>query len=268
MGTPCAPPARNNVQPRRSTYCLFKAFFRIATLFLVAPIVSPPVYAYRPFNGTDAAVADVGETEFELQPAGLLQEGANQTLVAPWLVTNFGFAKDWEAVLEGQLQTPLSSARPPSLTDASLTLKHVLREGSLQDKKGPSIATEFGLLLPGIGADAGVGGTWDTIISERWDWGTIHLNLQPSLTRDHGAELFVSTILEGPSKWKVRPVAEVFFDEKFNQETEVSGLVGLIWQARESVAVDFAVRAASVNGRPVEEIRAGVTFGIPVWRTK
>jgi hypothetical protein len=98
--------------------------------------------------------------------------------------------------------------------------------------------------------------------------GTIHLNLQPSLTRDHGAELFVSTILEGPSKWKVRPVAEVFFDEKFNQETEVSGLVGLIWQARESVAVDFAVRAASVNGCPVEEIRAGVTFGIPVWRTK
>lgn len=213
-------------------------------------------------------LADVGELEFELQPAGLLQEGANQTLVAPWLVTNFGFAKDWEAVLEGQLQTPLSFAGPPSLTDASLTLKHVLREGSLQDKKGPSIATEFGLLLPGIGADAGVGGTWDTIISERWDWGTIHLNLQPSLTRDHRAELFLSTILEGPSKWKVRPVAEIYFDEQFDQETTVSALVGLIWQVRESVAVDFAVRAASVNGRPVEEIRAGVTFGIPVWRTK
>ena len=78
----------------------------------------------------------------------------------------------------------------------------------------------------------------------------------------------MSTILEGPSKWKVRPVAEVFFDEKFDQETEVSGLVGLIWQARENVAVDFGLRAASVNGRPVEEIRAGVTFGIPVWHTK
>jgi hypothetical protein len=55
---------------------------------------------------------------------------------------------------------------------------------------------------------------------------------------------------------------------KSSIRTEVSGLVGLIWQARENVAVDFAVRAASVNGRPVEEIRAGVTFGIPVWRTK
>jgi len=181
-----------------------------------------------PFNGTDAAVADVGELEFELQPAGLLQEDANQTLVAPWLVTNFGFAKNWEAVLEGKVQTPLSSNEPPRLTDAGLSLKYVLREGSLQDKSGPSIATEFGTLLPGIGADAGTGGTWVTIISERWDWGTIHLNLQPSLTRDHRAELFVSTILEGPSKWKVRPVAEVFFDEKFDQETEVSGLVRLI----------------------------------------
>ncbi len=244
------------------------AFFKIAVTVAVACSVSSPAYAYRPFNGTDAAVADVGELEFELQPAGLLQEGANQTLVAPWLVTNFGFAKNWEAVLEGQLQTPLSPFDSPSLTDVGLSLKHVLREGSLQDKKGPSIATEFGLLLPGIGADSGTGATWATIISERWDWGTIHFNVQPSLTRDHRAELFVSTILEGPSKWKVRPVAEVFFDEKLDQETQVSGLVGLIWQARENVAVDFAVRAASLNGRPVEEIRAGVTFGIPVWRTK
>jgi hypothetical protein len=231
-------------------------------------MASPPVYAYRPFNGTDAAVADVGELEFELQPAGVLQEGGTQTLVAPWLVTNFGFAKNWEAVLEWQLQTPLSFNDLPSLTDASLTLKHILREGSLQDKTGPSIATEFGLLLPGVGSDAGVGGTWATIISERWDWGAIHLNLQPSLTRDQRAEIFVSTILEGPSKWKVRPVAEIFFDDTFDQERTVSGLVGLIWQARENVAVDFAIRTASTNGRPVEEIRAGVTFGIPVWRTK
>jgi hypothetical protein len=119
-----------------------------------------------------------------------------------------------------------------------------------------------------VGSDAGVGGTWATIISERWDWGAIHLNLQPSLTRDQRAEIFVSTILEGPSKWKVRPVAEIFFDDTFDEERTVSGLAGLIWQVRENVAVDFALRAASTNGRPVEEIRAGVTFGIPVWRTK
>ena len=268
MGTPYKPLDGSILQLRGTAPCLSWIFFKIAATLLVGSTLVSPVYAYRPFNGTDAAVAEVGELEFELQPAGVLQEGGTQTLVAPWLVTNFGFAKNWEAVLEGKVQTPLSSGEPPTLTDAGLSLKYVLREGSLQEKSGPSIATEFGTLLPGAGADAGVGGTWAAIISERWDWGTVHLNLQPSLTRDHRAELFVSTILEGPSKWKVRPVAEIFFDDTFGQETTVSGLVGLIWQARENVALDFALRAASTNGRSVEEIRAGVTFGIPVWRTK
>jgi hypothetical protein len=268
MGTPYKLRDGSKIQLEGSASCLNWIFFRIAATLLVGSNLASPVYAYRPFNGTDAAVADVGELEFELQPAGVLQEGGTQTLVAPWLVTNFGFAKNWEAVLEGKLQTPLSSDEPPTLTDVGLSLKYVLREGSLQEKSGPSIATEFGTLLPGVGADAGVGATWATIISERWDWGTVHLNLQPSLTRDHRAEMFVSTILEGPSKWKVRPVAEIFFDDTFDEERTVSGLVGLIWQARENVAVDFAVRAASTNGRPVEEIRAGITFGIPVWRTK
>jgi hypothetical protein len=73
---------------------LGKVFFDIAVTFFVGCTVSSPAHAYRPFNGTDAAVADVGELEFELQPAGVLQEGGTQTLVAPWLVTNFGFAKN------------------------------------------------------------------------------------------------------------------------------------------------------------------------------
>jgi hypothetical protein len=260
--------AGNDFKLQRSALRLNKALFGIAATVLVASSHSPPVYAYRPFDGTDAAVADVGELEFELQPAGMLQEGASQTLVAPWLVTNFGFAKNWEAVLEGKLQTPLSFNDPPSLTDAGLFLKQVLREGSLQNKPGPSIATEFGVLLPGINEDSGTGATWAGIVSERWEWGTVHFNLQPSLTRDEHGELFVSTILEGPSKWKVRPVAEIFFDDKFGTEREASVLVGLIWQARDNLAFDFAVPAAEKNGHPEEEIRAGLTFGIPLWHAK
>ena len=50
--------------------------------------------------------------------------------------------------MEGRLLTPLSSAEPPSLTDAGAFLKHVLRPGGLQDKPGASIATEFGVLFP------------------------------------------------------------------------------------------------------------------------
>jgi hypothetical protein len=63
-------------------------------------------------------------------------------------------------------------------------LKYVLREGALQNKSGPSIATEFGLLLPGINAEPGVGASWAAIVSQRWDWGTTHFNVATSITRD------------------------------------------------------------------------------------
>jgi hypothetical protein len=39
--------------------------------------------AYRPFDGTDAAVADTGDVEIELGPVEYLREGAERTLLAP-----------------------------------------------------------------------------------------------------------------------------------------------------------------------------------------
>jgi hypothetical protein len=68
--------------------------------------------AYRPFDGTDAAVADPGETEIELQPAGAQWSREQNQLIAPAVVYNYGFLKDWEAVLESQLQTPFFPVRP------------------------------------------------------------------------------------------------------------------------------------------------------------
>jgi hypothetical protein len=73
--------------------------------------------AYRPFDGTDAAVADPGEMEIELQPAGAKSSGGQKTLIAPATVINYGFAKDWELVFEGRLETPLSTSGPTSFTD-------------------------------------------------------------------------------------------------------------------------------------------------------
>src|SRR6202795_967727 len=98
-----------------------------------------PAWAYRPFDGTDAAVAAPGEVEIELQPAGRLREGGNTTLVAPATVINYGLSEGWEAVLEGQGQTTLSPSGPTSLTSAGAFPKHVIQPGSLQDKTGPSI---------------------------------------------------------------------------------------------------------------------------------
>jgi hypothetical protein len=62
---------------------------------------SHPAWAYRPFDGTDAAVAAKGEMEIELQPAEGLRDKSGTSLVAPATVINYGFSEGWEAVLEG-----------------------------------------------------------------------------------------------------------------------------------------------------------------------
>jgi hypothetical protein len=46
------------------------------------------VEAYRPFDGTDAAVAEKGEIEIELGPVEYLRAGAERTLLAPDLRIN------------------------------------------------------------------------------------------------------------------------------------------------------------------------------------
>jgi len=246
---------------------LTRGAVRVALVCAVAGCAFP-AFAYRPFDGTDAAVADPGEVEIELQPVGRMRQssdqGAQKTLIAPATVLNFGLSEGWEVVFQGQAQTPLSPAGPTSLTGAGAFLKHVLRPGSLQDKEGPSVATEFGVLLPDSTGENGFGASLAGIISQRWDWGAVHFNTAAALTREHRADLFVGAIVEGPAKWTVRPVAEVFYEEEFGQARTVSGLVGAIWQVRENLAVDVGLRHALVNGHPVDEIRAGVTFGFPL----
>lgn len=225
---------------------------------------SAPALAYRPFDGTDAAVAAKGEMEIELQPVGRLRDESGTSLIAPATVINYGLAEDWEAVLEGQGQTPLSPMGPTSLTAAGAFLKHVVVPGSLQDKTGPSIATEFGVLLPDSTDGSGVGASLAGIVSQRWDWGTIHLNAETAFTRDHHGDVFLGAILEGPSKWTVRPVAEVFYENELGEEETFSGLVGLIYTVSDNLNFDIAIRHALTNGHPVNEIRAGVTFGFPL----
>lgn len=220
--------------------------------------------AYRPFDGTDAAVAESGEVEVEWQSAGARRDGSQTTLVAPASVVNIGFAKDWEAVFEGQLETPLSSPGPTSLTAAGAFLKNVLRPGSLQNTDGPSVATEYGILLPDSRGDSGIGASLAGIVSQRWDWGTVHLNGEAVLTRDHHPDLFVGAIIEGPSKWIVRPVAEVFYENELRRSETISGLIGAIWQISDKLSFDVAFRHARTNGHEVNELRAGVTFGFPL----
>jgi len=93
---------------------------------------------------------------------------------------------------------------------------------------------------------------------------TIHLNAATAPTRDHHGDLFLGGIIEGPSKWAIRPVAEFFYENAFGKSETISGLIGLIWRVRDNLSFDVGLRHALTNGRPVNELRAGLTFGFPL----
>jgi hypothetical protein len=245
---------------------MMRICLRVTTLALAGPLLawSPAALAYRPFDGTDAAVADPGEMEIELQPAGTIRHDGETTLIAPATVLNFGLPHDWEAVIESQLETPVSSAGPTVLTASGAFLKHVLRPGSLQDQSGPSVATEFGVLLPDSVGETGFGASITGIVSQRSQWGTVHFNLEGSLTRDQRADVFSDLIIEGPATWTVRPVAEFYYEQEFGVFHTLSGLVGAIWQVSDKLSFDVGFRHALVNGSKVDEIRAGLTVGFPL----
>ena len=114
----------------------------VVALFAVGWVA--PAAAYRPIDGTDAAVADVGGVEIEFQPTGAWRVDPRNSLSGPNGVFNYGFAERWEFILQGEDPAP-EGAGPTSVPNGAF-LKYVIQPGVLQDKSGPSIATEFGLL--------------------------------------------------------------------------------------------------------------------------
>jgi len=235
-----------------------------AALALTLPA---PALAYRPFDSTDAAVADRGEVELELGPVGYLAQGSERALVAPSVVLNWGFAERWEAVLEGRNLVALGATFEEArhrIEDLALSVKHVLREGSLQEKRGASVATELGVLLPAVNGPSSAGVEWTVIVSHRWPDLTVHLNGAAAWTRAHEPGAFGGVILEGHDAWTVRPVAEVFVEAERSQPTTVSGLLGAIWRVRDALSLDAAVRLARAGGADTLELRLGLTWGFRV----
>src|SRR5262249_914820 len=186
-----------------------------ATLLLTAAW-SHAALAYRPFNGTDAAVADPGMVELQLGPIQFFELGSVPLLFSPDVVFNYGIGERWELVLQGRLAHELlPDSQGPNLVDNGVFLKGILREGTLQDKPGPSIATEFGLLLPSIRDEPGTGASLAVIVSQRWPSLTLHLNAEVAMTRRQQVDAAYSVIIEGPYSWPVRPVAEFFYEREY-----------------------------------------------------
>lgn len=223
-----------------------------------------PAWAYRPFDGTDASVADEREFELELSPLGYLREGSAKSLIVPAVVANYGLPGEREIVLEGKVAKPRSDADAAdartSLTDTALSLKQVHRRGSLQDATGVSVASECGVLLPTLHAESGTGASCALIGSQRWTAATVHLNGALAFNRAHRWNRFLGAIVEGPNEWAVRPVAEVFTEREVAGAQTRSGLLGVIWRVDENLSFDFGVRVARSEDTRIHEIRAGLTW--------
>jgi len=229
----------------------------------VALAWAPNAAAYRPFDSTDASVAEAGKLELELGPIGYLTEGRAHFLVAPALIANLGLSRRWELVLQGRHLLLVSDGRGEArsrVVDTGLFLKGVLRAGTLQDGVGPSVAMEAGILLPTVNGEPGAGASAAAIVSQRWSSLTLHLNAAAALTRARRLDLFGSAIVEGPHRWAVRPVAEVFLEREFDTSFAISGLLGAIWRTREDLSLDVGLRVARLNGEFVGEVRAGLTW--------
>jgi hypothetical protein len=238
----------------------------LAASFAAAVCWGGEALAYRPFDSTDADVAKPLELELEFGPLDYIVVGRTSSL-APNLVVNLGVVPGMELVLEGQQFIrlgPTGGLPRVSLQTTMFEVKTMLRNGSLQDGFGPSVAVEGGVLLPTVNAEPGVGGLLTFIVSQRFTAGTLSLDGTVQLTRALNAEFDGGLILEGPDSWSVRPVGELLIGHEFNVGTTVSGLVGAIWRLDENLSLDMGLRLARAEGQTVGEFRAGLTWTIPL----
>jgi len=133
-----------------------------------------------------------------------------------------------------------------------------LRAGTLQDKGGLSVLVEGDLLVPSttrqkLGAGLLLAG------SQAWQdcrASSLRRNLE---TPDRDTARFASLIVEGPDRWEIRPVAEASLEGDLGETTLRALLMGLIWQTKTGLAMDFAFRMGYSDQRLVE-YRSGITW--------
>jgi hypothetical protein len=224
-----------------------------------------PALAYRPFDETDADIAKPREIELELGPLAAVRT-RERTWLAPGFVFNLGISRRLELVVEDKNVVPVDSSAPAPTWQAAtaILLKGLLREGSLQEDLGPSVAIEAGSLLPTLPARDGVGASLAIIVSQQWPAATIHTNAEIAVTRDHRSDALAGAIFEGPRAWRIRPVMETFYEREGRGATTLSGLAGAIWSINDGLSFDAAARAAREDAAALFELRLGMTWAFAI----
>ena len=256
--------SRSRAHERRARVLTNRSLAAAALFATLA--VAAPARAYRPFDQTDADVAETGDFELELGPIGYWHDQSGGTFT-PGLILNYGVVHRVELVFDAHHALLFGgselAARRRAL-DTELTAKVVVREGCLQGRDGPSVAVEGGALLPTIPAAGDLGLALTAIASQRWTDATVHVDLEGDLTRTGTFAFIGGAIVEGPITWTVRPVVESFVAHETDVPTTLSGLAGAIWRTGRHLDLDGAVRVAREGGEDIYELRAGLTWTIPI----
>ena len=241
--------------------------FALASFAALVALLSPGLaLAYRPFDGTDADVAEPGEFELELGPLHYAQEGKERFLLTP-TVLNLGVAARLELVADFVPVYP--QAGPVQVSDTALLAKYLLRAGTLQGGGGPSIAVEAGPLLPEVNGQRGFGASLNVIVSERWSWLTVHLNNEGLLSRKELILGYAANLIgEFDVGSSLRPVAELGFEiEPSSKAKGYAALAGIIWTVADNLALDAAGRVGRLDGENTFEARLGLTWSVPIWES-
>ena len=233
--------------------------------------LSPEALAYRPFDGTDADLEDVGGFEAEIGTAYTRVERGSQALALPATVLNLGIAYGLEAVVDFKPVVPLKSeaGTPPlELVDTDVLVKWLFSRGSLQGEQGPSLALETGPLLPEVNGDSGFGFQASLIGSQRWSVVMLHLNALGAYSRTGELEGAGSLIVEGLPRAAVRPVTEISIGGSRREGMLYSALEGAIWTPSDALAVDAAARVGREEHRALFELRVGFTWSVALWKPR
>jgi hypothetical protein len=222
----------------------------------------PPAYAYRPFVSTDAAVVAQHETEIELGLLTVSRSQGSYEVLSPSLRLNYGLWKNWELVAEFENQVySQDTDRNWQVKNPGLFLKGILIEGLLQNKPGPGLATEFGILPPStVKGESRMGAAGAFILSNNIKEWVYHLNLGLELDRvRQEPRLAWGVILEYPVTRSFRLVGELNGFATARDAPENSGLIGFIWLYRK-IAFDFGIRFGLSRLAPDQAVTTGVTF--------
>lgn len=134
---------------------------------------------------------------------------------------------------------------------------------SVQDTGRRSVALRWSVLPPTIGSGA-PGAELSASISRRSESVTIQLNAAAGLSGERRLVSFGGVILEGPNRWIVRPISEIFVESDLFGATELSALIGAVYRICENLSANAGFRLSQLNqpdfSGNVAEVRAGLTW--------